>query len=187
MGAANWRADDEIAEALGKLEVLWLRYAPALNLTGAKDRETLGLHIDEGKATARLGCRICGDGDWVDIGAGGGFPGLVLAACVDRAIWLVEPRHKRCAFLEMCLGALGRGDCRVVQARYEDAELPHFGLASARAVFEPAQWLRVGGSLADAVVVHAEEEDAPAGWVDRDMGGGWAVLGYQSVPRETSE
>lgn len=180
MGVGIWREQVEVDRAIARLEELWLRYAPALNITGATDRASLRPHVEEGLATARLGIRIAGEGDWVDVGAGGGFPGLILAAAVDVPIWLVEPRQKRCAFLEMCLGALGRRDCRVVQARIEDIEVPRFGLASARAVFEPQEWLVRGRLLAEAVVVHAEPGEAPAGWVDRDSGGGWTVLGYTS-------
>lgn len=180
MGDGKWREEAEVEQAVARLEGLWLRYAPALNLTGAADRESLRAHVEEGLATARLGCRVAGEGPWVDVGAGGGFPGLVMAAAVDVPIWLVEPRKKRCAFLEMCLGALGRTDCRVIQARIEDTELPEFGLASARAVFDPAHWLRRGLLLAPAVIVHAEPDDAPPGWVDEDRGGGWTVLAYRA-------
>ena len=48
---------------------------------------------------------------WVDLGSGGGFPGLVLAcALVERAgakIHLVESTAKKCAFLQEATTALG--------------------------------------------------------------------------------
>jgi 16S rRNA (guanine527-N7)-methyltransferase len=34
-------------------------------------------------------------GDWLDIGSGAGFPGLVVAALTNRAVFLVEPRRRR--------------------------------------------------------------------------------------------
>lgn len=41
------------------------------------------------------------DGVLVDVGSGAGFPGFVLAAAKpELAVHLVEPRHKRAAFLE---------------------------------------------------------------------------------------
>lgn len=47
------------------------------------------------------------DGAWLDIGTGGGFPGLAVACVRDTAIHLVEPRKKRAAFLSHAAGALG--------------------------------------------------------------------------------
>ncbi|MDB5710843.1 MAG: rRNA ((527)-N(7))-methyltransferase RsmG [Sphingomonas bacterium] len=45
-------------------------------------------------------------GNWLDIGTGAGFPGLVVAALTDRPIWLVEPRKRRADFLSACCDAL---------------------------------------------------------------------------------
>lgn len=39
------------------------------------------------------------DGTWLDIGTGGGFPGLAVACARDTAMHLVEPRRKRAVFL----------------------------------------------------------------------------------------
>ncbi|MDT2020446.1 16S rRNA (guanine(527)-N(7))-methyltransferase RsmG [Methylocella sp. CPCC 101449] len=39
---------------------------------------------------------------WVDLGSGGGFPGLVIAICLagtDTRVHLVESDHRKCAFL----------------------------------------------------------------------------------------
>ncbi|HEV2574612.1 MAG TPA: 16S rRNA (guanine(527)-N(7))-methyltransferase RsmG [Beijerinckiaceae bacterium] len=39
---------------------------------------------------------------WVDLGSGGGFPGLVIAICLagtDARVHLVESDHRKCAFL----------------------------------------------------------------------------------------
>lgn len=39
---------------------------------------------------------------WVDLGSGGGFPGLVIAICLagtDAKVHLVESDHRKCAFL----------------------------------------------------------------------------------------
>ena len=44
----------------------------------------------------------------LDIGSGGGFPGLILAAVVDAHFTLVESRSKKAAFLRMTAGQMGR-------------------------------------------------------------------------------
>lgn len=50
-----------------------------------------------------------GEGDWIDVGAGAGLPGLVVAILSERPMVLVEPRAKRVAFLRDTAEALGIG------------------------------------------------------------------------------
>ena len=61
----------------------------------------------------------------LDVGTGGGFPGLVLAAArTDLDVVLVEPNSRKCSFLETALRRLRRTDpslsCRVLGARVDD-------------------------------------------------------------------
>lgn len=48
------------------------------------------------------------DGDWLDLGSGGGFPGLVIAAMLSpgRSMHLVESDRRKCAFLQHAATAL---------------------------------------------------------------------------------
>lgn len=46
------------------------------------------------------------DGAWLDIGTGGGFPGLAVALVRDTAVHLVESRRKRAEFLRDAAEAL---------------------------------------------------------------------------------
>jgi len=55
-----------------------------------------------------------------DLGAGGGFPGLVLAVGLpDAHVALVESVARKCAFLERAVSALGLRNATVVNARAE--------------------------------------------------------------------
>jgi 16S rRNA (guanine527-N7)-methyltransferase len=55
-----------------------------------------------------------------DLGAGGGFPGLVLAAALpDTAVTLVESVGKKCEFLRRTADAVGLANVSVVNARAE--------------------------------------------------------------------
>lgn len=47
---------------------------------------------------------------WLDIGTGGGFPGLAIALAHDLKMDLVEPRKRRSEFLQACAGRLGIAD-----------------------------------------------------------------------------
>ncbi len=98
-------------------------------------------------------------GTVVDLGSGGGVPGLVVAqARPDLSVVLLEATAKRCRFLESALGALGL-DSEVVEARVElvgrserrgtvDAVLARsFGSPAATAECA-APLLKLGGLLA---------------------------------------
>lgn len=78
------------------------------------------------------------DASWVDIGAGGGFPGLVIAIARPQArVLLVEAIHKKAAFLQEAARALGLSNVEVSSERAEDAarsRLDAFDRATNRAV-----------------------------------------------------
>lgn len=76
-----------------------------------------------------------GQGAWVDIGSGAGFPGIVVAALIERPVVLVEPRGKRATFLADAARDLGLGNIQVVAAKVEafQPDAPA-AIVSARAV-----------------------------------------------------
>ena len=56
-----------------------------------------------------------------DLGAGAGFPGLVLAAALpDARVALVESVGRKCAWLERAVDAMGLANAEVVHARAEE-------------------------------------------------------------------
>jgi 16S rRNA (guanine527-N7)-methyltransferase len=91
-------------------------------------------------------------GPIVDVGSGGGAPGLPLAAALpDREVTLLESNRRKADFLE----AIARGfpNVHVVWGRAEEQALERFGVAVAKALAPPpvaAEWclplVRVGGA-----------------------------------------
>lgn len=76
----------------------------------------------------------------VDVGAGGGAPGLVLAALrPEQAVVLVEPSPKRVAFLRTAVHDLGLTTVRVWRVRWP-APLDQPLQIASRAVVDPAAW-----------------------------------------------
>ena len=73
------------------------------------------------------------DGVWVDIGTGGGFPGLAVAIVRDTAVHLVEPRRKRATFLAEAAAALGLPHVTVHASKVETVSI-RAKTISARAV-----------------------------------------------------
>lgn len=124
-----------------------------MNLTARSDAASLEGQVQEALLLVALAGQfgIKPRTRWVDVGSGGGFPGLVVAAALDVELVLVEPRQRRAAFLDLALASIGRSDCTVVRARLEDRGWKSIGrdtlssrrffCASSRATFPPEQWL----------------------------------------------
>jgi 16S rRNA (guanine527-N7)-methyltransferase len=96
-------------------------------------------------------------GTLADLGAGGGFPGLVLAVALPGTrVTLIESVGKKCEFLRRAADAAGLGNVEVVNARAESwsAGLGTQDVVTARAVAPlnvlaeyAAPLLRDGGAL----------------------------------------
>ncbi|WP_375395427.1 16S rRNA (guanine(527)-N(7))-methyltransferase RsmG [uncultured Sphingomonas sp.] len=73
-------------------------------------------------------------GRWLDIGTGGGFPGLAVAIATDLPMTLIEPRKRRAQFLSDCVDRLELGDrVNVVGTRVANVDVTA-DVISARAV-----------------------------------------------------
>jgi 16S rRNA (guanine527-N7)-methyltransferase len=81
-------------------------------------------------------------GPVVDVGSGGGAPGIPLAAALpEREVTLLEANGRKCAFLRKV--ARSFPNVTVVQGRAEEQETDRFGVAVAKALAAPpvaAEW-----------------------------------------------
>jgi 16S rRNA (guanine527-N7)-methyltransferase len=92
-------------------------------------------------------------GPVVDVGSGGGTPGIPLAAALpDREVTLLEAERRKCDFLEQWTTALP--NLRVVWGRAEEQPVENYGVAVAKALAGPptaAEWclplVREGGAV----------------------------------------
>jgi 16S rRNA (guanine527-N7)-methyltransferase len=90
-------------------------------------------------------------GPIVDVGSGGGVPGIPLAAALaDREVTLLEAIGRKCDFLREWAPA----NARVAQGRAEEQETDVYGVAVAKALAKPptaAEWclplVRSGGAV----------------------------------------
>ena len=91
------------------------------------------------------------DGPIVDVGSGGGAPGIPLAhALPAREVVLLEAERRKCDFLERVAPA----NARVVWGRAEEQDVDWAGVAVAKALAHPAtaaEWclplVRPGGAV----------------------------------------
>jgi 16S rRNA (guanine527-N7)-methyltransferase len=123
------------------------------------------------------------DGAIVDVGSGGGAPGIPLAhALPQREVVLLEAERRKCDFLEQWAPS----NARVVWGRAEEQETDWAGVAVAKALAHPptaAEWclplVREGGAVvlwvgpsadparvaAVATRVGGELEESPSGFL----------------------
>ena len=91
------------------------------------------------------------EGNFVDVGTGAGFPGVVLKiAYPSLKVILLEPLQKRCVFLNELIKRLGLLDIEVVNVRGEDYSLKKreaFDYVSARAVTNLNALIEVAGTM----------------------------------------
>jgi len=98
----------------------------------------------------------------VDVGSGGGAPGIPLAASLpDRDVMLLEANGRKCDFLR----EWAPPNARVVNGRAEEQETDAFGVAVAKALAPPhvaAEWclplVRAGGAVVLWVGTSADED-----------------------------
>jgi len=109
-------------------------------LTSVSGEEARRVHLDESLAALETVERF--EGPIVDVGSGGGAPGIPLAhALPNREVTLLEATRRKCDFLERWTGELP--NLRVVCGRAEEQPLDTWGVAVAKALAPPpvaAEW-----------------------------------------------
>ncbi|KIN74426.1 Ribosomal RNA small subunit methyltransferase G [Sulfitobacter guttiformis KCTC 32187] len=105
-------------------------------------------------------------GDWLDIGSGGGFPGIVAAIMAknsepDRRFTLVDSDQRKCAFLRTVTRELGL-NVKVFAERVEEIEPLGATVISARALDD-----------LNGLLFHVERHLAPNGTAIFPKGASW--------------
>lgn len=129
----------ETSERLEHFAVLFGKWAKAINLVAPSTlNELWDRHIADSAQIFQLapGARI-----WVDLGSGGGFPGIVtaifLAELGEGWVHLIESNNKKAAFLRTALSELGaRGTVHPVRIETAPDLIATCDSVSARALAE---------------------------------------------------
>jgi 16S rRNA (guanine527-N7)-methyltransferase len=90
-----------------------------------------------------------GSGTWVDLGAGAGLPGIVVACLGTRPVLMIESRRKRVDFLNGVIANLGLKNAQVLGGRVESAPAMDAAVISARAYAPLDKLLRSAMHLSD--------------------------------------
>jgi 16S rRNA (guanine527-N7)-methyltransferase len=109
-------------------------------LTSVEGEQARRVHLDESLAAVGVVREL--EGSIVDVGSGGGAPGIPLAvAFPHREVTLLEASRRKCAFLERWARELP--NVRVVCGRAEEQPVDTWGVAVAKALATPpvaAEW-----------------------------------------------
>jgi 16S rRNA (guanine527-N7)-methyltransferase len=140
-------------------------------LTSVRDPvEARRVHLDDSLAALETVRGL--EGPIVDVGSGGGAPGIPLAAALpEREVTLLESNRRKCVFLERWVGELR--NLRVVCGRAEEQPVDAFGVAVAKALAPPpvaAEWclpLVAPGGAAVLFVGPSAESERVAGVAER--------------------
>jgi 16S rRNA (guanine527-N7)-methyltransferase len=151
---ARHGAPPDALERLARYGELLLERNREFNLTGARDADAIADHIADALTLLPL---IAEDGELIDIGAGGGLPGIPLAIVRGIRVTSVDATAKKIAFISDAMKQLGIGG-EAITARAENlARDQRFrerftyatgrALASAAAVVElTLPFVAIGGS-----------------------------------------
>jgi 16S rRNA (guanine527-N7)-methyltransferase len=154
-----------LAAYLGLLQ----RWNATYNLTAVREPAAmLTQHLADCLAVVRPIQARCSAGRVLDVGSGGGLPGVVLAIMVPTLdVTCVDAVGKKAAFVRQVASALALPNLRAEHARVEALRLAPFGLITSRAFATLADFtaltrplLAAGGSWAAMKGKHPADEMA---------------------------
>lgn len=143
-------SDTQLAQLIDYLALL-VKWNGVYNLTAVRDpAQMVTQHLLDSLAAVPA---FAGAKQVLDVGAGGGLPGIVLAIWAKEAqpemrISLIDTVHKKTAFLTQVKAELGLANVTVHTARVEQLKVPHkFDVITSRAFAELADFVTWSGHL----------------------------------------
>lgn len=139
MNLNGLRVSRETQEKLEHFAALFQKWAKSINLVAPSTLDALWTrHIAD---SARVFQIRPGGRNWVDLGSGGGFPGVITAILLTEVdagwVHLVESNNKKAAFLRVALNETGaRGSVHPVRIEDAPREIETCDAVSARALAE---------------------------------------------------
>ncbi|GAA5006240.1 16S rRNA (guanine(527)-N(7))-methyltransferase RsmG [Acinetobacter puyangensis] len=133
--ALNLELSSDVLDHLLKYQDALVLWNKAFNLTAIRDpKEMLVKHLLDSLSILPY----LPEGRLIDVGTGGGMPGLIIALCQpERACVLLDSNGKKIRFLKQFIADMKLTNVQAVQTRVEDQEhidkLGHFDVITSRA------------------------------------------------------
>lgn len=186
---------------LSEFRRLLIEKNKVLNLTAIEDPEEIEIkHFIDSIVGANIIDELTGESfRMIDVGCGGGFPGIPLAVLFDRAdVTMMDSLNKKIAFVNEAIEKLELRNARAIAARAEDfartEERESFDICVSRAVADMAVLLeyclplvKVDGYCVLYKSGKCEDELENAGEALKVLGGGWAEIKKFTLPKEAGE
>lgn len=157
-------SDSQVQQLLGYLELIQ-KWNKVYNLTAVRDSAEMLTHhlLDSLAVLPSLRRQVPGAGRLLDVGAGAGLPGVVIAICCPQLqVDCVDAVAKKAAFIQQVAAQLKLGNLRGVHARVETldhkydvvcsrafASLADFAVWSSGALAEQGVWMAMKGKRPD--------------------------------------
>jgi len=143
--AADSHGVESRAPDLTRFVELFIRWNERINLSAARTPEEVTLQVVD---CLSLVPYMCGIGSLVDVGSGGGLPGLVLSIVLpELKVRSIEPVHKKAAFQSTACRELALVNVKVEPRRLDPEMDGGFDAAVSRATFDLLEWLTLAASL----------------------------------------
>ena len=156
---------------------LMAKWNGVYNLTSVRDPQQMVTHhlLDSLAAVSAFE----GAKNVLDVGAGGGLPGIVLAiARPDMQVSLIDTVHKKTAFLTQVKAELGLANVTVHTMKVQDLKAGPFDVITSRAFADLSDFVNWSGHLLaeggrfialKGVAPSEEQERVPAEWKVREV------------------
>lgn len=157
---------------------LLVKWNSVYNLTSVRDPMQMAtLHLLDSLAAVPA---FAGARNVLDVGAGGGLPGIVLAiAMPDTKVSLIDTVHKKTAFLKQVKAELGLANVTVYTSKVQEVTVPaKFDVITSRAFADLTDFVEWSGQLLEeggkfialkGVAPPEERERLPAPWKITDL------------------
>jgi 16S rRNA (guanine527-N7)-methyltransferase len=133
-----------LSPELQRFVELFVRWNARINLSAARTVDEVTLQVVDCLAVKPY---VEGPG-LIDVGSGGGLPGLVLAIVrPDLRVTSLEPVHKKAAFQSTAIRELKIANAQVHARRVDPSVDSGFDTAVSRATFDLVDWLEMGRAL----------------------------------------
>ena len=170
-------SEQQVAQLLDYL-ALMAKWNAVYNLTSLREPMQMVTHhlLDSLAAVSAF----AGARNVLDVGAGGGLPGIVLAiARPDMKVALIDTVHKKTAFLTQVKAELELANVTVHTARVEQLQVPHkFDVITSRAFADLSDFVNWSGHLLaeggrfialKGVAPAEEQQRLPAEWTVSEL------------------